>query len=108
MQRVHLDPAAGYTVKLELTKTMPPVQVPADTAWVKRVKIQSQLLTKFWGHPMFVGATVLLPKGYNEHPADRYPVIYIQGHFGLNAPFGFNDGTGRGGGRGGSAEFSQS
>jgi len=85
------------------------VQVPADTAWVKRVKIQSQLLTKFWGHPMFIGATVLLPKGYNEHPAERYPAIYIQGHFGLNAPFGFTDGSGGrgGGGRGNSAEFSQ-
>ena len=111
VQRVHLDPAAGYNVKLELTKAMPPVEAPGDTAWVKRVKIQSQLLTKFWGHPMFIGATVLLPKGYNEHPAERYPVIYIQGHFGLNAPFGFSDGSsgrgGRAGGRGNSAEFSQ-
>jgi len=109
VERVHLDPAVGYTVKLELTKAIPPVEVPADTAWVKRIKIQSQLLTKFWGHPMFIGATVLLPKGYNEHPAERYPAIYIQGHFGLNAPFGFNDGSsGRsGGGRGNSAEFSQ-
>ena len=110
VKRVHLDPAAGYTVKLELTKMLPPVEAPADTAWVKRVKIQSQLLTKFWGHPMFIGATVLLPKGYNEHADEHYPVIYIQGHFGLNAPFGFSDGSGGrgfGGGRGNSAEFSQ-
>ncbi len=111
VQKVHLDPAAGYDVKLELTKALPPVEVPPDTAWVKRVKIQSPLLTKFWGHPMYIGATVLLPKGYNEHPAEHYPVIYIQGHFGLNAPFGFSDGTGAGagraGGRAGSAEFSQ-
>ena len=109
-RKVHLDPAAGYDVKLELTQTIPPVVAPADTAWVKRIKIQSALLTKFWGHPMYIGATVLLPKGYNEHPGERYPAIYIQGHFGLNAPFGFNDGSapgGRGGGRGGSAEFSQ-
>ena len=109
VQRVHLDPAAGYDVKLELTKVLPSAEVPPDTAWVQRVKIQSPLLTKFWGHPMYIGATVLLPKGYNEHPGDHYSVIYIQGHFGLNAPFGFSDGTavGRGGGRAGSAEFSQ-
>jgi len=112
VQKVHLDPAAGYDVKLELTKSLPPLTVPPDTAWVKHVKIQSQLLTRFWGHPMYIGATVLLPKGYSDRPGERYATIYIQGHFGLNAPFGFTDGTppaagGRGGGRAGSAEFSQ-
>lgn len=91
VQRVHLDPAAGYRVKLELAEVIPPVHVAADTAWVKRIKIQSKLLTEFWGHPFYVGATVLLPKGYAEHPNERYPVVYIQGHFGLDAPFGFTD-----------------
>ncbi len=91
VQRVHLDPATAYNVKLEASKVIAPVRVPADTAWVKRVKIQSKLLTEFWGHPFYVGATVLLPKGYNENPNERYPVIYIQGHFGLGAPFGFTD-----------------
>src|ERR1035437_10283028 len=56
---------------------------------------------------MYLGATVLLPKGYGEHPAERYPVIYNQGHFGLMAPFGFRDGP-VGGGRGqGDADFAQ-
>ena len=100
VRKVHLDPAAGYDVKLELTRVIPPVEGPPDTAWVKHIKIESQLLTKFWGHPFFIGATVLLPKGYNEHPDERYPAIYIQGHFGLNAPFGFTDNPAAGG-RGG-------
>jgi hypothetical protein len=101
-RRVHLDPAAGYDVKLELTHVMPAVDVPPDTVWVKHVKIQSQLLTRFWGHPFFIGATVLLPKGFNEHPQERYPAIYIQGHFGLRPPFGFTDNASGGGrGRGG-------
>ena len=91
VRRVHLDPAKGFDVKLELTKTIPPVEVPPDTAWVKRVRIQSQLLTRFWGHPIYFGATILLPKGYNEHADRRYPVIYSQGHFGLGAPFGFRE-----------------
>jgi hypothetical protein len=92
VHKVHLDPQAGYEVKLELTKVIPPVEVPADTQYVKRVKIQSELLSKFWGHPFYLGATVLLPRGYDEHPEQRYPVIYIQGHFGLGAPFGFGGG----------------
>ena len=93
VQRVHLDPSAGYDVKLTLSKVIPPIEMPADTKWVKHIKIQSDLLTKFWGHPMYLGATVLLPKGYDEHADVRYPVIYIQGHFSLRPPFGFDPGA---------------
>ncbi|HLI30794.1 MAG TPA: alpha/beta hydrolase-fold protein, partial [Terriglobia bacterium] len=67
-----------------------PVKLPRDTRWVKRVKIQSALLSRFWGRPIYLGATVLLPKGYNRHPDAHYPVIYVQGHFSLAAPFRFN------------------
>ena len=90
VQKVHLDAAAGYDIKLSLTKVIPPVEVPADTAWVKHIKIQSEMLTKFWGHPMYIGAIVLLPKGYEEHPNAHYPVIYEHSHFSLRAPLGFN------------------
>jgi Putative esterase len=109
VQQVHLDPAGGFDVKLSLTKKIPPVTVPPDTAWVKHVKVQSRLLSEFWGHPFYVGATVLLPKGFDEHPTRTYPGIYIQGHFGLGAPFGFTDQaptSGRGRGRGGAASTS--
>ncbi len=90
VKRVHLDPAAGYDVRLELNKAIPPVEVPADTEWVKHVKIQSEMLTKFWGHPMYIGAVVLLPKGYDQHPNAHYPVVYDEGHFGLSPAFGFS------------------
>ena len=101
IRKVHLDPAAGYDVKLEASKVIPAIQLPADTAWVKHIKIQSAMLTRFWGHPVYLGATVLLPKGYDEHPGEQYPGIYIQGHFGLNPPFGFSERPpSNGGGRG--------
>jgi hypothetical protein len=89
-QRVHIDPAAGGTVQISLTHVIPPIQMPADTKWVKHIKIQSALLTKFWGHPFYLGATVLLPAGYDTHPNVHYPVVFQQGHFGLGAPLGFN------------------
>ncbi len=88
VQRVHVDRDA--TIRLSLTRALPPVEIPADTRWVKHIKIQSKLLTAFWGRPMYIGATVLLPKGFDEQPARHYPAIYIQGHFGLRAPFGFD------------------
>jgi hypothetical protein len=88
-QRVHLDPGESKTVALELTSAIPPVEVPEDTKWVKRVKFQSKLLSEFWGHPIYIGATVLLPKGYEDSRDVRYPVVYQQNHFSLSPAFGF-------------------
>ena len=50
-----------------------------DTEWLKHVKIQSPMLAKFWGRPIFVHAHVLLPKGYAEHPTTHYPRVYTLG-----------------------------
>ncbi|HWZ60395.1 MAG TPA: alpha/beta hydrolase-fold protein [Gemmatimonadaceae bacterium] len=94
VRRVHLDARAGAHVDIALTRVLPPVTVPPDTKWVKHVKIESKLLTAFWGHPMFLGATVLLPKGYDEHPTAHYPTVYEQGHFNLRAPLGFSTDSG--------------
>lgn len=88
-QKVHLDSSAGYKHQLRLNKVLPPIEVPPDTEWVRHVKFESKLLSRFWGHPIYIGATVLLPKGYESHSDARYPVIYLQGHFRLEAPFGF-------------------
>src|SRR2546425_1922794 len=62
VERVHLDPRAGYTVRLALGRALPPIEPPPDTKWVKHVKIQSKMLTAWWGHPMYLGATLLLPR----------------------------------------------
>jgi hypothetical protein len=106
VQRVTFDPKSRATIKLTLAKALPKVDVPPDTRWVKRIKIKSELLSKFWGQPMYIGATVLLPKGFDQEPTRRYPAIYSQGHFGLGAPFGFSEqqAAGRGGGRGTAAD----
>ena len=98
VQKVRLDPAAGYDVKLEASQVISPIEVPPNTKYVKRVKFASKLVSQFWGRPMYIGATVLLPKGYDEHPDQRYPVVYVQDHFTLRAPFGFQDGSGEEGG----------
>ena len=46
---------------------------------------------KFWGRPILIGATILLPKGYAENAGVSYPVHYEQGHFGTGAPGGFGE-----------------
>jgi putative esterase len=89
-QRVQIGPATE-TIKLVADQKIPPVSVPADTVWVKRFKIQSALLTKFWGRPIYVGATVLLPRDYDTSTV-RYPILYRQGHFSLAPPLAFEEG----------------
>jgi hypothetical protein len=92
MQTFHVDGSHHFEVSLALTHVIPPITVPPDTMWVKHVKIQSALLTKFWGRPMYLGAVILLPKGYASHPEMKYPVVYYQDHFSLDAPLGFSTG----------------
>ncbi len=89
VMKVHIDPSESQTIKLTCNRVNPPVEIPPDTPWVKRIKFQSKILTDFWGQPIYLGATILLPKGYDTHPDAHYPVNYIQGHFSLGSPHGF-------------------
>ena len=89
---MRIDPASPAPITLVADKVIPPITPPADTDMVKRIKIQSEILTKWWGQPIYLGATILLPKDYDKHPDVKYPINYIQGHFSLNAPGGFGRG----------------
>ena len=81
VQEIKFDPADPKPVALVLDKVIEPIKPPADTEWVKHERIQSKLLTEFWGRPMYLGAHVLLPKGWAEHPQARYPLMINHGHF---------------------------
>ena len=88
-RKIHLDPSANETIRLVLDQRIPPIEIPKDTAHVKHVRFESPLLSKFWGQPIFIGATILLPKDYDRDSGVSYPVNYEQGHFSLDAPGGF-------------------
>jgi hypothetical protein len=90
--KVAFDPKSTTPIRLIANKVIPPIRPPADTAMVKRIKIQSAILTKWWGQPMYLGAAVLLPKDYDKHPEVRYPINYVHGHFSLGAPGGYGRG----------------
>ena len=68
-------------VALSLTEEIPPIPPLKDTKYVRHVRIQSQLLTRFWGRPMYLGAHVLVPEGFDAHPQARYPLALFHGHF---------------------------
>jgi len=80
-QRLSIDPVARNDISITLDQVIPPIQEPEDTKYVKHVKMRSELLTEFWGRPMVLGAHVLLPEGFDEHPEARYPLAIWHGHF---------------------------
>ena len=79
--RFRLDPASAGKLSLRLAEEIPPIVPPADTKYIKHIRIQSERLTKFWGKPIYLGAHVLLPEGFDSHPDARYPLMVFHGHF---------------------------
>jgi len=80
-QKISIDPASNETFKVVMDQKIEPIKEPSDTKYIKHIKIQSQKLTEFYGRPMFLGAHVLLPEGFDEHPNAHYPVMIFHGHF---------------------------
>lgn len=79
--KVHFDPATSGELSLIIDHIIPPIAEPQDTRYIKHIKIQSKLLTEFWGRPMYIGAHILLPEGFDEHPSVKYPLAIFHGHF---------------------------
>ncbi|HDL18684.1 MAG TPA: hypothetical protein ENH29_06490 [Bacteroidetes bacterium] len=85
--KIKIDPAEDKTINIVLDKILPPVPELKDTKYIKHIKMKSKLLSEFWGRPMYLGAHVLLPEGFDEHPNARYPLMIMHGHF----PYTFGD-----------------
>ncbi|HHF52682.1 MAG TPA: hypothetical protein ENL46_08370, partial [Candidatus Aminicenantes bacterium] len=79
--KISLNPEKEQTIEIEMDKKIPPIPDPPETKYIKHVKIQSKLLSEFWGRPMHLGAHVLLPEGFEEHPDAKYPLVIFHGHF---------------------------
>ena len=80
-QRINYDADKKTVVRLVLDRENPELPQPKDTKYIKHIRIQSKLLTEFWGKPMFLGAHVLLPHGFEQHPEAKYPLCVNHGHF---------------------------
>lgn len=85
-QKIKITEAMDQSFAVTLDQEIPPIEAPADTKYIKHIKIKSQLLSEFWGRDMYLGAHVLLPEGFEEHPEVRYPLAIMHGHF----PHDFN------------------
>jgi hypothetical protein len=77
---VHMGPGAP-PIDVSLADVIPPIQPEPDTKYIRHIRIQSQLLTKFWGRPMYLAAIVLVPEGFDTHPEAHYPLVVFHDHF---------------------------
>ncbi|MCJ7466586.1 MAG: alpha/beta hydrolase-fold protein [Maribacter sp.] len=68
-------------IDVVMDQVIPEIEEPKDTEWVKHIKVRSAKLSEFWGRDIYLGAHVLLPKGFKEHPEAKYPLMIFHGHF---------------------------
>jgi len=67
--------------ELSLDQVIPEIKEPEDTKWIKHIKLKSEKLSAFWGRDIYLGAHILLPKNFEQHPEARYPLMIFHGHF---------------------------
>ncbi|HLJ13078.1 MAG TPA: hypothetical protein VKV15_01165 [Bryobacteraceae bacterium] len=79
-RKVRIGPGAP-PIDVVMDDAIPPIPPEPDTRYIRHIRIQSALLTKFWGRPMYLSAIVLLPEGFDSHPDAHYPLVIFHDHF---------------------------
>jgi Putative esterase len=85
-RKVRIGPGAP-PIEVVMDDVIRPIKPEPDTKYIRHIRIQSALLTKFWGRPVYLSAIVLVPEGFDSHPQAHYPLIIFHDHF----VSGFND-----------------
>ncbi len=78
--KVNVDPKGG-NIAVNLDQEIPPIEAPADTKYIKHIQMKSEMLSEWWGRDVYLGANILIPHGFDEHPEARYPLMIFHGHF---------------------------
>jgi hypothetical protein len=90
--KIHFDPKSQQAIKLTLDQVIPPIEgsekdpvvmAAKDPAakWLKYMRFHSEKLSQFWGRDVWLGAWILLPDGFDDHPDAKYPLVVYQDHF---------------------------
>jgi Putative esterase len=80
-QKIEITANSDKIFRIELDREIPPIPAPKDTKFVRHLRVRSELLSKFWGRPMYLGANILVPAGFDEHTEAQYPLAVFEGHF---------------------------
>ena len=80
-KKVRIEPGESTLIRITLDQKIPPIAPPKDTKYIKHIAMKSEMLSKFWGRPIYLGAVVLLPEGFDAHGEASYPLVINHGHF---------------------------
>ncbi|MDT0575923.1 alpha/beta hydrolase-fold protein [Croceicoccus sp. F390] len=80
-RQISFDPARTGDIAITLDQVNPAIAEPQDTEFVRHFKIRSESLSEFWGTDVFIRGHVLVPRGFDDHPEARYPLMIFHGHF---------------------------
>ena len=68
---------------LTLSKVVPERKLPPESDNIKIIEFESPMLSAFWGRPIKMEASVILPPSYATSKLQRYPTVYsIHGYGG--------------------------
>ena len=85
--KVKFNPSGSEIIKITLDQKIPPIEEPKDNKYVRHIKIQSTLLSDWWGRPTFVGAHVLCHEFIITAYTKSFVVIRSV-HLGIGRPHG--------------------
>ena len=78
--KVHIGPGSK-PLKLALDQVIPPIPPEPDTKYIRHIRIESAMLSKFWGRPVYLSAVVLVPEGFDEHTEAHFPLMIFHDHY---------------------------
>jgi hypothetical protein len=78
---LHVDASHPVRTTLILDQIIPPIAPKTDSEFIRHIRIRSELLSRFWGREVYLGAHVLVPKGFDAHPQARFPLMVFHGHY---------------------------
>ncbi|MDA0792781.1 MAG: hypothetical protein O3B46_05980 [Bacteroidetes bacterium] len=80
-QKMSISKKGNAPLKIQITEEIPAIPPVEDSEYVKHIKIKSELLSDFWGRPMYLQANVLVPEGFDNNSKTQYPLMVFHGHF---------------------------
>jgi len=80
--RLNVDPRRPETHRITLSRTLPVEELPPDTDVVKHLRFKSDALSAFHGRPIFLRASVIVPRTFSTEPTRRFPLVVDIGGFG--------------------------
>lgn len=79
--KLHVDASHPERTALTLDQQIPAIAPKTDSEFIRHIRIRSELLSHFWGRDVYIGAHVLVPKGFDAHPQAHFPLMVFHGHY---------------------------